>query len=161
MRLARSLLNALLVLLTLVGVFVVFASPAGAATPGTPTTNVANFLDHVPVPYVASVLIAGNVIPYLGHLLTRWPATRSGYLAGVINVGFALISAVLSAVAASDEDHWLHIAAVTVVTFLVARVHLRAFIKNTPVEAWLARSGVKGTSASAAPGAAAATVPPG
>lgn len=116
--------------------FLALGALAAAANASTGHASVTNYLDAVPVPYLAAIL-AANAIPYLSQLLTRYP----GWWTGAATVGLALLDAVLAAVAHAGADDWRHVAAVAVVAWVVARLHLRTFVKGTAVEAWLAMHG--------------------
>lgn len=136
----RGLLRrALLVYLLALGFSILLGIIAAAADASTPTTTPVNFLDQVPVPFLAAI-IAANVIPYLSALATAKP----GWWTGAVTVGLSLIDAVVAAVAHAGADDWRHVAAVTAAAWIVARLHLKTFLKGTKVEGELHQLGYTG-----------------
>lgn len=133
------LLAAVFILVLAVIETAVADAATGHATP-------VNFLDQVPVPYIAA-LIAANVVPYLSALAT----TKPGWWTGAITVALSLVDAVVAAVAHAGADDWRHVAAVTVGAWVVARLHLRTFLKGTKVETELHAHGYIGRHQAASP----------
>lgn len=99
--------------------------------------NAVAALSAIPVPFIAAAL-AANLIPYLSQLATRAPS----WATGAVTFALSLLAAVLAAVAHAGADNWRTVAAVTAVTWVVARLHLKTFIKGTTVESWLVSHGV-------------------
>lgn len=100
---------------------------AAAANAATPTTTPDNWLEHVPVPYLAGILIGAGVIPILSALATSHP----GALTGLLTVALSLLDAVLTAVAHAGNDSWTHVAGAAVSTWLLAAaVHSKILKKR-------------------------------
>jgi hypothetical protein len=100
---------------------------AAAANAATATTTPVNWLDHVPVPYVAGILIGAGLIPILSAIATSHPSPANGLWAA----GLSLLDAVLTAVAHAGNDNWKHVAAAAVSTWLgAAAVHSKIVKKR-------------------------------
>lgn len=125
--------------LLLLGWFVACNIVAAACNASTGQTTPVNWLDHVPVPYLAAI-IGANLIPYLSALATKKP----GWWTGAVTVALSLLDAVVGAVAHGGNDDWRHVAAVTAGAWIVARLHLRTFLAGTKVEADLHAHGYTG-----------------
>lgn len=108
--------------------------------------NLATLFASLPVPVIA-LAISANVIPYLSALATKKP----GWWTGVVTVALSFLGAVLAAVAQGGDQSWRYVAAVTALTWLVARLHLSTFVKQTNVESWLHSNGNSGQPATQGP----------
>jgi hypothetical protein len=106
----------------------VFQSVAAAlANAATATTTPVNWLDHVPVPYVAGILIGAGVIPILSALATSHPSV----LTGLFTAALSLLDAVLTAVAHAGNDDWRHVAGAAISTWFGAiAVHSKILKKR-------------------------------
>lgn len=94
--------------------------------------NLTALLAAIPVPVLA-LAISANAIPYLSALVTRKP----GWWTGAATFALSLLGAVCAAVAQPGGQDWRYVAAVTTITWVVARLHLNTFVKATAVESWL------------------------
>lgn len=107
--------------------FIMGAVAAAADAATTAGTNVTNYLDHVPAPYIAGILIGAGIIPMLSAIATSHP----GVLTGLWTAALSLLDAVLTAVAHAGDDNWRHVAAAAVSTWVGAiAVHSKILKKR-------------------------------